>query len=224
MLLYLLPMLAAAAAAAQAPPISPASVPPVRASTNLADYFSQSWYPPEALRDREQGSVRFAVDVGANGRVQACRVIASSGSRALDEATCSIMADRGRFSPARDAAGRAVPDRFVARIQWVLPPEAAEPAEDARARANLASYVTDGDYPMGALRRNEQGRVGFDLDVSAEGRVTHCHVTASSGSEELDLTACRIMLERARFDPARDDQGNPVPDRISSSLIWRING
>ena len=94
-----------------------------------------------------------------------------------------------------------MPDRFVARIQWALPPEAAEPAEDA-ARANLASYVTDSDYPMGALRRNEQGRVGFDLDVSAEGRVTHCHVTASSGSEELDLTACRIMLERARFDPA----------------------
>src|SRR5688500_15688545 len=197
-------------------------VPPVRARTNLADYFSHSWYPPDALRSRQEGAVRFQVDVGPNGRAQACRVIASSGSAALDEATCSIMMDRGRFTPARDADGRAVPDRFTARIEWALPPEAAEPAEDARAEANLASYVNDSDYPMRSLNRDEQGVVGFDLDVSAEGRITHCHITASSGSEELDLTTCRIMLERARFHPARDPQGNAVPDRVSSTSTWRI--
>lgn len=212
----ILPFLAILAAAVQqAPP-----VPPVRAQTELADYFSSSWYPPEAQRNHEEGIVRFEVDVSRNGRVESCRILASSGSTALDEATCTIMTDRARFTPARDAEGRAVPDRFAARIAWDLPPDLPPPAEHARARANLASYISDGDYPEEAVRLNQQGTVGFDLDVSEEGRVIYCHVTASSGSELLDLRTCQVMLERARFEPARDEQGNPVPDRISSRVRW----
>jgi len=206
-----------AAAAAQA---GPAPVPAVRAQTDLADYFSPSWYPPEALRNREQGTVRFEVAVGRNGRVDSCRILASSGSRALDEATCGILRDRARFTPARNAAGDPVADRFAARIDWQLPPESPPPPEHARARANLASYVSDGDYPAEAMRLGQQGTVGFDLDISADGRVTQCHVMSSSGSELLDLTTCQIMLSRARFEPARDEEGNAVPDRISASIRW----
>ena len=220
MTMLLIALVASAAAqpvAATAPP-----APAMRAQTNLADYFSSSWYPPEALHNREEGGVRFQVDVRPNGRVEACRILASSGSRTLDEATCAIMVDRGRFTPARDAEGRAIADRFTARIQWALPAEAVEPAERARAFANLASYIWSNDYPSGALARMEQGTVGFNLDVSDEGRVTYCNVTASSGSEALDLTTCRIMLERARFEPARDAEGNPVPDRVAARISWRL--
>ena len=220
MMTAFLVLIASAAAQPTAPPAPPA--PALRAQTNLADYFSSSWYPPDALRNREEGSVRFQVDVRPNGRVEACRILASSGSRSLDEATCAIIIDRGRFTPARNSEGRAVADRFTARIQWALPAEAAEPAEHARARANLASYVWNNDYPTGALARMEQGTVGFNLDVSEEGRVTYCNVTSSSGSEELDLTTCRIMLERARFEPARDPEGHPVPDRVSARITWRL--
>ena len=102
--------------------------------------------------------------------------------------------------------------------------QSAPPVERARPRRNLSLYVRNGDYPPGALRRYEQGVVGFDLDVSAEGRVTDCRVTASSGSEDLDLATCRIMRRRARFDPARDAQGNRVPDRHSSRLAWQLSG
>ena len=210
-------LLASVAVQAAAP-----AAPAVRAQTDLADYFSQSWYPPEALRNREQGMVRFEVEVRPNGRVDSCHVTGSSGSRALDEATCAIMADRARFTPARDAAGERVADRFAARIEWVLPPQDPPPAEDARARANLASYVSDGDYPAEAMRLNQQGTVGFELDISPEGLVTHCHVVSSSGSELLDLTTCQIMLLRARFDPARDEAGNPVPDRTFARITWRL--
>ena len=107
-----------ASAAMQPPPGPPvlAPAPAIRARTNLADYFSDSWYPPEALRNREEGTVRFEVQVRADGRAGACRVTVSSGSSALDDSTCAIMMERGRFTPARDAEGRAVPDRFTARI------------------------------------------------------------------------------------------------------------
>ena len=210
-------LIAAVAAQAAAP-----SIPAVRAQADLAEFFSPGWYPPEALRNREQGMVSFEVDVRRDGRVESCRVTGSSGSRALDEATCAVMTNRARFIPARDAAGERVADRFTARINWELPPESAPPAEPARPQMNLAYYVSDADYPREAFHRGEEGTVGFELDVSDEGRVAQCHVMTSSGSNLLDLWTCQIMLARARFQPARDEEGEAVPDRVAARISWQI--
>lgn len=95
-------------------------------------------------------------------------------------------------------------------------------SERARARANLASYVSNDDYPIEALRNEEQGAVGFRLDVGADGSVTACTVTSSSGSAALDSRTCEIMMARARFTPARDARGRPTPDQVSARINWRI--
>jgi protein TonB len=94
------------------------------------------------------------------------------------------------------------------------------PAVRAQARANLASYIGDGDYPPQAMQRGEQGQVGFELDVSPQGRVVRCRVTQSSGSALIDAATCRIMVARARFSPARDAEGRPVPDTAANSIRW----
>lgn len=213
---FLIGLLASIAAQPAVPP-----VPAVRAQTDLGDYFRQSLYPPEALWNREEGIVRFEVDVRRNGRVDSCRVTGSSGSRALDDVTCAIMVDRSRFTPARDADGKRVADRFAARVEWRLPPQDPPPARHARARADLQSYFFTGDYPREAMRLSQEGTVGFQLDVSPEGRVNLCRVVSSSGSELLDVRTCEILLVRARFEPARDEAGNAVPDIISARVTWR---
>ena len=102
-----------------APPVS--GVPPVRPRTYLAGYFHDSDYPPEALRNREQGSVGVRMTVGPDGRVRACTVVASSRSPSLDSATCRIILERALFRPARDADGRPVADDVVSRVHWILP-------------------------------------------------------------------------------------------------------
>jgi protein TonB len=94
--------------------------------------------------------------------------------------------------------------------------------EPARARANLASYVSDSDYPASALRNGDEGTTGFRLNIGANGRVTNCTVTSSSGSSALDNATCRIMRARARFTPARDQFGNPTTDTHSARIAWRI--
>ena len=86
--------------------------------------------------------------------------------------------------------------------------------------ANLASYLTDRDYPHDAIQRWEQGIVGFRLDVDSEGKVAGCTIVQSSGSLALDSASCRIMTERARFTPARDSQGRAVPDSVHSRIRW----
>jgi protein TonB len=87
-------------------------------------------------------------------------------------------------------------------------------------RPNLASYVSDEDYPDSAIRAGEQGAVAFSLTVGANGRVRNCAVTSSSGSEALDTTTCRIMRSRARFIPARDAAGHRTTDIVAGRIRW----
>ena len=97
------------------------------------------------------------------------------------------------------------------------PPRRVEPA---KARANLASYVSNEDYPDSAIRNEEQGTTGFRLDVGPDGRVSNCTVTSSSGSAALDNATCRLMRSRARFTPATNSSGAKVSDSVSGRIRW----
>lgn len=107
-----------------APPAPPAPPPPkqsARAKANLASYFSDDDYPPSAQRNEEQGTTRFRLSIGTDGRVTDCQVTGSSGSSALDAATCSILRRRARYSPAIGAGGQPITDSDSGSIRWVLP-------------------------------------------------------------------------------------------------------
>lgn len=111
----------------------------------------------------------------------------------------------------------------IARPAPPAPPAPPPPRiEPARAKANLASYVSNDDYPSDALNREEQGTTGFRLDVGPDGRVSNCTVTSSSGSRSLDATTCRLMKSRARFTPATNSSGAKVADSVNSRIRWVI--
>jgi protein TonB len=103
-----------------------------------------------------------------------------------------------------------------------LDPPAAEvkTMKPARAKANLASYVSDEDYPSNAVRNEEQGTTRFRLGVGSNGHVTDCTVIGSSGSSALDMATCRLMKQRARFTPARNSAGDPTSDSVTSAIRW----
>jgi protein TonB len=101
-----------------APPPPPPRVTPARARANLSSYVSTDDYPSSALRNNEEGTTGFRLTVGPNGRVTNCEITSSSGSSALDNATCRIMRSRARFTPAHDTSGNPVADTQSARITW----------------------------------------------------------------------------------------------------------
>lgn len=78
-------------------------------------------YPTEALRAEQSGTVGFTIDVDAAGTITNCWITASSGSPALDEATCRLITSRARFNAARDERGRNVAGQFRNRIVWQIP-------------------------------------------------------------------------------------------------------
>jgi protein TonB len=117
------PIITPTAPPAPPPPPPPRIVQPVRARANLTSYFSDDDYPPSALRAEEQGTTGFRLTIGPDGRVANCEVTSSSGSNALDQATCRILRSRARYTPARDQSGNPTSGTDQARVQWRLPPE-----------------------------------------------------------------------------------------------------
>ena len=111
-----------------APPAPPAPPKPVisqaaRARANLTSLFSTDDYPQSAIRNEEQGTTAVRLTIGTGGRVEGCDITSSSGSSALDQATCNIIRRRARYTPAKDQAGNPITGTDSARIRWELPEE-----------------------------------------------------------------------------------------------------
>jgi len=104
------------------------------------------------------------------------------------------------------------------------PPPPAKPsqASGAKPKGSPGDWVSSDDYPPSALRNNEAGVTGFRLDIDGTGHATNCTVTSSSGFPDLDQTACRLLIRRARFTPAKDAAGNGIATTYPSSVRWQI--
>jgi protein TonB len=93
------------------------------------------------------------------------------------------------------------------------------PGGGGRARW-LSGAITPRDYPRGVSRAGLGGSVTVALEIDADGRVTGCRVTESSGLAELNETTCRLIRARFRYRPATDAAGNPVPGRAAWRQDW----
>jgi protein TonB len=60
------------------------------------------------------------------------------------------------------------------------------------------------------------------MTVGADGRVTGCTVSRSSGNGALDSTACSLAQRRFRFTPAQDTEGNNIAGTATRSVRWTL--
>jgi TonB family protein len=89
----------------------------------LSSYVTNDDYPAAAIRAEQSGVTRFRLTISAHGQVLDCAVTASSGSALLDSTSCSLFKRRGRFVPARDAAGTETEGSFTMALHWEMPGE-----------------------------------------------------------------------------------------------------
>ena len=183
----------------------------------LPSLFSADDYPREAIRKGEQGAslVRLTIDV--EGRASNCQVVQSSGSATLDEATCRILHERGRFTPARDAKGVPTADQFATRIRWELPPAPVAPFENAKFR-----YIFTLDDARGiAGCRLEKSRA---LSNGLEDQCSIMRQTAAAiiGAlpESIPL-AGRDFIFETQFIVGRGDLGGEIGASPGEMLIFR---
>ncbi|MGN3974847.1 TonB family protein [Tsuneonella sp. SYSU-LHT278] len=87
-------------------------------------------------------------------------------------------------------------------------------------KTNPGSWMNPADYPQGLSRQGVGGIVRFRLDVDDQGKPARCVVQAAFTDPAFEEAACKILMEKARFDPALDAQGNPVAAYWRSSVKW----
>lgn len=113
-------------------PPAPPQPPPPRIGKVLQPISPGSWvtnddYPAEAIRNQQQGTTGFRLEVDEKGVVTACTVTSSSGSQILDDATCALLKARAKFGHAEDGQGRPIPAVYSNRFRWILPKRDPQP-------------------------------------------------------------------------------------------------
>lgn len=98
---------------------APAAEPPVQDPPALLDSNScRPVYPHDAMRRREEGTVKLQFTVGANGTLAGSAIVKSSGHRDLDQAALQALI-HCRFKPAY-REGRPVQAAFTMEYRWQL--------------------------------------------------------------------------------------------------------
>ena len=77
-------------------------------------------------------------------------------------------------------------------------------------------------YPSKALQREESAIIRMRVIVERDGTVSECTLNKATIAESLESPACREM-KRATFDPALDEDGQPIRSFYITQIIYRIN-
>lgn len=176
-------------------PTPPPPPPPTPQTTftqarEVSGGISADDYPAAAIRAGQQGTVRVRYEVGVGGRVTDCTVMASSGSAALDSATCSLIVRRYRYRPAT-RGGIPVASSMTRRITWRLPEE--------------------------PVIQFAQGRFTWTVTASPAG-TTACELSLDGPAfRELDEGNCRVPVEAWLVDSGELEPGHP-PVRVTQVL------
>lgn len=92
----------------------------------------------------------------------------------------------------------------------------------AKPRNDPLRWVGTDDYRSNWIRQELTGKARFRLEIAADGRVAGCTITGSSGHPELDAATCALVTRRAKFQPARGSEGEPVAGSYSNAIDWQL--
>jgi hypothetical protein len=97
------------------------------------------------------------------------------------------------------------------QVDWGADPAGFEPgAMPPRRIGDSYEWLTARDLGMLDVLASTEVAAVFRLEVGADGRATRCTLLESGGSMVVGPNACRSLVHRARYEPARDPRGNPV--------------
>jgi protein TonB len=103
------------------------------------------------------------------------------------------------------------------------PPRKVQSAQSAK--GDLRTLFSADDYPASAQAAGAEGTAQAELTIGTDGRVVSCNLTRSTGNSALDQATCNILRRRAKFTPARDSNGQPTTDTVTTPPIrWQLSG
>lgn len=96
-----------------------------------------------------------------------------------------------------------------------VPPQ---PVKDVR------TLYTAADYPADAQQLRLEGTVQVMLLIDETGKTRSCEVIKREGAPVFEAMACQVLIERARFTPAKDIRGKALRSTYMSPTIRFVLG
>ncbi|WP_205693802.1 TonB family protein [Croceicoccus ponticola] len=90
----------------------------------------------------------------------------------------------------------------------------------ARHAEKVSGEIRAKDYPRTSAQDRNGAYVIVHFTVTPEGRATDCRVARSSGNPEVDRITCKLAVERFRYRPAIDGDGNPTSEKVGWKQWW----
>lgn len=171
--------------------------------------------PIEMLKDNVLQSVRIALVVRPDGRVQSCHVEQSSGTPTLDSYTCTRVSRRAKFKPPRQLDGMASYGVYRTIIDWWVGDGI------PRRRSELADLYAS----MSSLPANLHSPVSVQLQlaVDATGRVSDCAAVKAETNPVLLRLGCDELLKSYKPSPVRTVEGVSVRSVQTATVLFHAN-
>lgn len=118
--------------------------------------------------------------------------------------------------------GSAIPLAAAVALSAPAPAAAHDPIDPPKPLGDVSQWFSGDNYPPAAMRAGQEGNVSVILSISAQGLVTGCQVTRSSGVPALDARTCMLATRRGRFAPARQGDQSVASTYDLRDVEWRI--
>src|SRR6185295_11741872 len=109
----------------------------------------------------------------------------------------------------------------IPTIVWSADLAALDANKQVASHAKNTEFIWN-NYPPGALKRGEQGRVAFRVTIDRTGLISACEVTESSGFRALDRETCEMMSLYAQAKPGRDAAGHAIRSQQDGFIVWKL--
>lgn len=86
------------------------------------------------------------------------------------------------------------------------------------------NWLGSNDFPNKSLMQGHNGIVRFRIDVDPAGLPSGCRILYRTNPDEFADLSCKLLLKRARFNPALDAAGRPVKSYYINTIRWVAGG
>lgn len=89
-----------------------------------------------------------------------------------------------------------------------------------RRAEKVSGEIRAKDYPRASASDRDGAYVIVHFTVTPDGSTRNCRVARSSGNPEVDRITCQLVVERFRYKPAVDANGNPTSEKVGWKQWW----
>lgn len=83
-------------------------------------------------------------------------------------------------------------------------------------------WFSESDYPSSMLEKGARSIIHFRLNVNEKGMPTACHIQHSNRLKEFDEVVCKVLMKRARFEPALEADGTPIASYHADNIRFHM--